>query len=171
VVGVTYPVARVLAGRGGGDLDVLPRGTSAVIVDHAGVGAAAVGVDLVERHLDLAAGGDLRQLVAGLGHDRLGAGLELVGTGADRLAEGVGGIAPEAGAVLLEGVSPGSVAGSGGVNAQSHAAAAGIAGCADDGTVAGDQAGQEGGDDEGLERHVADWEVIFGCWSGSTGRC
>lgn len=74
----------------------------------------------MKSHLDLATGGDLRQLLASLGHDGLGAGLEVVVASADGLAEGVGLVTPEAGGVLLEGAAPGTVTGSGGVDTESH---------------------------------------------------
>ena len=74
----------------------------------------------MERHLDLAAGRDLRKLLARLGHDGLGAGLEVVVASADSLAEGVGLVTTEAGRVLLERVSPGAVTRSRGVDAESH---------------------------------------------------
>lgn len=144
VVGIcweTYPVSGVAAGDVFSDLDVLPVRASAVVVDHASVGSATIGVDLVKSHADLTALGDLGQLVASLGHDGLCACLQVVVTGANGLAKGVSGVALEAGAVLLEGVAAGSVTGGAGVDTKGHASAAGITRGCDDGTVAGNQIG------------------------------
>jgi hypothetical protein len=112
----TYSVSGVLSGSLLSDLDVLPGRSSAIGIDHASVGAAAISIDLVECHLNLAALRDLGKFGAGLGHDGLGAGLEVVGASADRLADCVGRVTLESGAVLLEGVAPRPVAGSGGIN-------------------------------------------------------
>lgn len=158
--GRAYAIARVAAGRGGGDGDGRPLLAGAVGADAAGVGAAAVGVDLVQRHLHVSAGGDLRELVARLGHDGGRSGLEGVVAAAEGLAKGGGRVAAEAGGVLLEGVAPGAVAGGGGVDAEGHAVAAGVAGGGDDGAVAGREAGrgEEGEGEEGLEgRHGGGW--------------
>lgn len=159
--GKTYAIARVATGRGGGDGDGRPPLAGAVGADAAGVGAAAVGVDLVECHLHLAAGGDLRQLVARLGHDGGRAGLEGVVAAAEGLAKGRGRVAAEAGGVLLEGVAPGAVAGGRGVDAEGHAVAAGVAGCGNDGAVAGCEAGggEEGEGEESLEGRHGGWWV------------
>lgn len=132
----TNPVATILAGHVGGDSNVGPCGSSTVGVDHALVRTRTVTVDLVNGHLDLAAGCDLRKHVTGLSHDGLGAGLEVVGASAEGLANSVCGITLEAGAVLLEGVAAGSVAGSSAVDAEGHAGAACWSGGLDDGTVA-----------------------------------
>jgi hypothetical protein len=56
----------------------------------------------MQSHLHLATRGDLRQRVTSLGHNGSCAGLEVVITGCKGLAEGLGGVAPESGAVLLE---------------------------------------------------------------------
>lgn len=117
-------------------MDVGPGGSRAVGVDHALVGTRAVTVDLVDGHLDLAAGSDLRKHVAGLGHDGLGAGLEVVVASAEGLAHGVGGVTLESGGVLLEGVAAGSVTRGRRVNTEGHAGAASRGGGLDDGTVA-----------------------------------
>lgn len=135
----SYPVATVLAGHVGGDINVGPLGGGTIGVDHAVVWASAVTVDLVDGHLDLAAGYNLRKLLASLSHDGLGTGLEVIGAGADGLANGVSSVTLEASAVLLEGVATGAVTGRRGVDAQSHAGAAIGGGGLDDGTVAGDQ--------------------------------
>lgn len=146
---ITYPVAAGLTGDVLGDLDVGPLGGGGVGVDHAGVWAGTVTVDLVDGHLDLATGGDLRQHVTGHGHDGLGTGVDVVAATPEGLADGVSGIALEAGGVLLAGVSPGGVTGSVGVDTESHARAATGGGGLDDGTVASHE-GDEGVDDCGL---------------------
>ena len=149
----TYSVARVLARRRGRDINVLPVLAGAVGIDHAGVRTATVSVDLVQRHLHLAALRHLRQLLARLGHDGLGARLELVVARADRLAKRVRRVALEPRAVLLEGVAARPVARRARVDAQRHARAAGVAGRGDDGAVAGHElgGGEQGGEEEGLE--------------------
>lgn len=127
-----------------------------VIVNGTAVRTTAVTVDLVEGHLDLAALGDLRQGLARLAHDGGGSGLDVVVTTGEGLAHGVGSLALEARRVLLEGVPAGSVAGGGGVDAQGHALAAGVAGRPHDGSVAGHERGEEGEEDgrgESLGRH------------------
>lgn len=152
----TNPVATVLAGNVGGDINVGPCGSSAVGVDHTLVGAGTVTVDLVNGHLDLATGSDLRKHVTGLSHDGLGAGLKVVGAGANSLANGICGVTLETGAVLLEGVAAGSVTGSRAVDAESHAGAACGSSGPDDGTVSVD----EGNESE--ESSSLHFEGLFG---------
>lgn len=139
-----------------GDLDVLPVLGGAVRVDHAGVGPGAVAVDLVQRHLEVAAGRDLRELAAHLGHDGLRARLDVVAAGAHRLAHRLGRRAAEPRGVLLEGVAARAVTGGRRVDAQRPADAACVADGVGDGCVARDELGREegrGGED-GLEGHV-----------------
>ncbi|KAJ2905474.1 hypothetical protein MKZ38_005350 [Zalerion maritima] len=101
---------------------------SSVAVDHALVGAGAIAVNLVEGHLNFASLGDLWKHVSGLGHNRLGAGFEVVVAGAEGLAEGVG------------------------IDAKSHALTTGMTGGLD-GTVASNELGgsQEGGSKDSPE--------------------
>lgn len=138
-----------------GDLDVGPGGSGAVIVDHASVRASAVGVDLVESHGEFATGADLGENIASLGHDGLGAGLEVVVTGSEGLAKGFSGVTSESGGILLEGVSARAVSGGRGVNAESHARTAGVTSGGDNGTVSSDELGGEEDRRENgiLERH------------------
>lgn len=145
----TYPVAASLTGNVGGDLDVGPLSSGGVGVDHAGVWAGTVTVDLVDGHLNLTASCDLGQHVTGHGHDGLGTGVNVVAAAPEGLADGVSGIALEAGRILLAGVSSGGVTRSVGVNTESHAGAAAGCGSLDDGTVASHE-GDEGVDDCGL---------------------
>lgn len=146
---ITYPVAAGLTGDVGGDLDVGPLGGGGIGVDHAGVWAGTVTVDLVDGHLDLATGGDLGQHVTGHGHDGLGTGVDVVVAAPEGLADGVSGVTLEASRVLLAGVSAGGVTRSVGVDTESHARATTGGGSLDDGTVASHE-GDEGVDDCGL---------------------
>lgn len=108
----------------------------------------------MKSHLEAATGGDLRKLGAGLGHDGLGHALNIVLASANSLAEGVGLLALEAGAVLLEWVPAGSVTGSAGNDTETHTLTTGVADGLDDGTVTSDQgSGQDSSGDEALERH------------------
>lgn len=132
-----YPVAAVVSGDVGGDLDVGPRLGGAVGVDHAVVGARAVAVDLVDGHLDLAAGCDLGQLGAGLRHDGPGAGLQVVLAAAQGLAHRRSVVALEPCRVLLERIPAGAVPGSRAVNTEGHAGTTAGGSSLDDGTVAG----------------------------------
>lgn len=146
---ITYPVAASLTGDVRGDLDVGPLGCGGIGVDHAGVWAGTVTVDLVDGHLDLATGGDLGQHVTGHGHDGLGAGVDVVAATPEGLADSVSGVTLEASRVLLAGVSAGGVTRSVGVDTESHARATTGGGSLDDGTVASHE-GDEGVDDCGL---------------------
>lgn len=149
-----------------GDLDVLPVLGGAVRVDHAGVGPGTVAVDLVQRHLEVAAGRDLRELAAHLGHDGLRARLDVVAAGAHRLAHRLGRRAAEPRGVLLEGVAARAVTGGRRVDAQRPADAACVADGVGDGCVARDELGREEGrrGEDGLERHVVgellSWVVV-----------
>lgn len=139
------------------DGDVLPGSRGPVVIDHAAVGARAVGVHLVERHADLPAWGDLGEVVAHLGHDGQGTGFDVVVARAEGLADGVGGVAAEAGGVLLEGAAARAVTGRGGVDAECHTRAAGVTSGRHDGAVAGYEVrGKEDeGDERRFERHFA----------------
>lgn len=70
----------------------------------------------MQRHGYLAAGTDLRELVAGELHHGSSAGLCVVIATAKSLATGIGGITSEARGVLLKGVAAGAVAGGGRVD-------------------------------------------------------
>lgn len=119
---LTVPVAATLvAWNLLADFDGSPLLTSAVAVDHAGEGTSTIGVDLVNSHLELTALADLRKLVTGEVHDGLGTSLGLVVACAKGLAEALGGVTSEAGAVLLEWVAPSAITRSVGVDTEGHA--------------------------------------------------
>jgi len=99
-----------------GDLDRGPVGTRAGCVDHAGVGARTVTVDLVKSHHELAARRDLGKSVAAHGHHCGGAGLDVVVACTESLTAGGGGITLEAGGILLERLASRAVTGSSRVN-------------------------------------------------------
>lgn len=130
-----YPVAAALAQNVSGDLDVGPCRGGAICVDHAAVGTGPITVDLVDGHLDLPTGRNLGELVTSLGHDGLGAGLQVVLAGADGLADGCGVRPLEARRVGLEGVAAGSITRGGGVDAEGHARATTGGSSLDDGAV------------------------------------
>ena len=90
----------------------------------------------MERHGELAAGRDLRERVARLVEDGLGAGLDVVVAGPERLAHRVLSVAAEARRVLLERAAARAVPRRGGVDAERHARSAGVTGGGDDGAVA-----------------------------------
>lgn len=105
-VSVTAPSA---AGDVLSNVDLCPLRAGAGGVDHAGVGAGTVRVDLVKRHLELATGADLGQGVARGSKDLLSTRLDVVGTCSNGLPAGVCSIASETGSIGLERVTPGAI--------------------------------------------------------------
>jgi hypothetical protein len=120
-----------------GDSDGLPVRASACGIDHALVRTSTIGVDLVDGHHDLATSGDLRKGSTAHGHHRSSSGSDVVVTSTKSLSTSGGGIATEPGGVLLEGVAASAVTRSGGVDTDRRSLTTSIAGCSDDGCVAG----------------------------------
>jgi hypothetical protein len=71
-------VVAVAALNLGSNINCLPVTSGTVGIDHAGVWACTVTIDLVEGHVDGATGGDLWELVSILLHDSLGASLDVI---------------------------------------------------------------------------------------------
>lgn len=138
-----------------GNLDVLPGLGSAIRVNHAGVGAGTIAVDLVQSHLDVATLRDLGKLATHLGHDSLRTRFDIVVTGTNRLTHSLCGLTSETSGILLERVSTGSISRSAGVNTQSHALATSVADSVGDDAVSRDKLGSKdgGSSEKSLERH------------------
>jgi hypothetical protein len=124
--------AAIVALNVGGYLDVVPRSTGSISIDHTCIRSSAIRIDLVDSHLKAAARVDLRKLTASLFHDVERALLDLVVTTSERLANCVSGITAEASSIGLEGTASGTIARSGCVNTESHARAASVSNCIGD---------------------------------------
>jgi hypothetical protein len=103
-------IPRVLTRRCSSDGNILPSLTGPVGVDGAGVRPAAVRVDLVQSHVELATLRDLRKLVTRFSQDGFRALLDVVVAATESLAHGVCLLAAKSCAVLLEWPAPSTIA-------------------------------------------------------------
>ncbi|KAI6756959.1 hypothetical protein HG530_011557 [Fusarium avenaceum] len=125
----TIAVAATLAAFNvGSHGDILPRGASAISVDHASVRASTVRVDLVDGHLNAASRVDLRKHIASFLHDVKSALFDII-------------VATTEG--LTNGAAPGTISRSGGVNTEGHARAASVANSIGDDAVSSRKIGSE----------------------------
>lgn len=107
----------------------------------------------MKSHFDLAARCDLRERVASLPHYGRRAGLEVVCSAREGLADGVFRFSLKARCVLLKRLPSCPVPGSRGVDAEGHARATCVAHGLDDGGVAGDLVGQQREDESRGQLH------------------